>query len=64
MAGKNRIDSNRELTKQIGESRPQINRYIRLAYLIPKILGMIDKGTIVFTVICVMMCGAGNCPAF
>ena len=38
------------LAKQIGESRNQIARYIRLTYLIPKILDMVDEGTIAFSV--------------
>lgn len=36
--------------KQVGESRNQIARYIRLTYLIPKILDMVDDGKIAFTV--------------
>lgn len=39
-----------KLSKQIGESRNQIARYIRLTYLIPKILDMVDEGRIAFTV--------------
>ncbi len=42
--------SNKELAKQAGESKRQINRYIRLTYLIPKILDMVDEGRIAFTV--------------
>lgn len=38
------------LAKQVGESRNQIARYIRLTYLIPKILDMVDEGKIAFTV--------------
>jgi len=38
------------LSKQIGESRNQIARYIRLTNLIPKILDMVDEGKIAFTV--------------
>ena len=45
-----KIDSNKELAKQVGESQRQINRYIRLTYLIPKILDMVDEGKIAFTV--------------
>ena len=45
-----RMDSTKELARQVGESRRQINRYIRLTYLIPKILDMVDEGTIAFTV--------------
>lgn len=38
------------LARQVGESRNQIARYIRLTYLIPKILNMVDEGKIAFTV--------------
>ena len=38
------------LARQVGESRNQIARYIRLTYLIPKILDMVDEGKISFTV--------------
>ena len=38
------------LAKQLGESRNQIARYIRLTNLIPKILDMVDEGRIAFTV--------------
>lgn len=38
------------LAKQVGESRNQIARYIRLTNLIPKILAMVDEGKIAFTV--------------
>ncbi|RKI39520.1 ParB/RepB/Spo0J family partition protein [bacterium D16-51] len=38
------------LARQVGESRNQIARYIRLTYLIPKILDMVDEGIIAFTV--------------
>ena len=38
------------LAKQVGESRNQITRYIRLTNLIPKILDMVDEGKIAFTV--------------
>ena len=39
-----KVDSNRELARQVGESQMQVNRYIRLTYLIPKILDMVDEG--------------------
>lgn len=42
--------SNEQLAKQIGESVNQIKRYIRLTYLIPKILDMVDEGKIAFTI--------------
>lgn len=45
-----KVDSNRELARQVGESQQQINRYIRLTYLIPQILDMVDEGKIAFTV--------------
>ena len=38
------------LAKQVGESRNQIARYIRLTNLIPKILDMVDEEKIAFTV--------------
>ncbi len=38
------------LARQVGESRNQIARYIRLTYLIPKILDMVDEGKVAFTV--------------
>ena len=38
------------LAKQVGESRNQIARYIRLTNLIPKVLDMVDDGKIAFTV--------------
>lgn len=37
------------LSKQLGESRNQIARYIRLTYLIPKLLEMVDAEKIAFT---------------
>lgn len=45
-----KVDSNKELARQVGESQRQINRYIRLTYLIPKILDMVDERKIAFTV--------------
>ena len=45
-----KIDSNKELAKQVGESQRQINRYMRLTYLIPQILDMVDEEKIAFTV--------------
>lgn len=45
-----KINSNKELAKQAGESQRQINRYVRLTYLITKILDMVDEGKIAFTV--------------
>ena len=38
--------TNEELGKQVGESREQIRRYIRLNELIPDILEMVDEGRI------------------
>lgn len=43
-------DARKELSKQIDESERQIQRYIRLTNLIPKILQMVDDGVITFTV--------------
>lgn len=34
------------LAKQVGESREQIRRYIRLTYLVPELLEMVDEGRI------------------
>lgn len=42
------IRADEELAKQVGESRNQIARYIRLTNLIPKILDMVDSGQIAF----------------
>lgn len=42
--------ANEILAKQVGESKAQIARYIRLTNLIPKILNMVDDGKIAFTV--------------
>ncbi len=44
------IDSNKQLAMQLGESKRQIARYIRLTNLIPKILNMVDEEKIAFTV--------------
>ncbi len=43
-------NSNKELAMQLGESQKQVERYIHLTYLIPKILDMVDKDKIAFTV--------------
>lgn len=45
-----KVDSNQQLARQVGESKRQIARYIRLTYLIPKILSMVDDQKIAFTV--------------
>ncbi len=42
--GSEKIDSNKELAMQFGDSERQIRRYIRLTNLIPKILDMVDEG--------------------
>lgn len=39
-----------ELARQVGESQRQIHRYIRLTYLIPKMLDLVDEGKIAFTI--------------
>lgn len=39
-----------ELARQVGESQRQIHRYIRLTYLIPQILDMVDEGKMAFTI--------------
>lgn len=38
--------SNEALGDEVGESREQIRRYIRLTYLIPKLLDLVDEGSI------------------
>lgn len=38
--------SNEELGEQVGESKDQVRRYIRLTYLVPEILQMVDEGKI------------------
>ena len=45
-----KIDSRKELAQQMGESERQITRLIRLTYLIPQILKMVDEEKIAFTV--------------
>ena len=44
------INSRKELAQQIGESESKIQRLIRLTYLIPQILKMVDEEKIAFTV--------------
>ncbi len=41
------IRSNEELGTQVGESREQIRRYIRLTYLFPPLLQMVDENKLV-----------------
>lgn len=48
--GKYILRADERLAKEVGESRNQIARYIRLTNLIPKILDMVDAGTIAFTI--------------
>lgn len=48
--GKPILRSDEILARQVGESRNQIARYIRLTNLIPKILDMVDEGKIAFTI--------------
>lgn len=48
--GTEKFDSYKDLSTQLGESERQINRYIRLTYLISKILDMVDEGKIAFSV--------------
>lgn len=45
-----RKTSGDELAKQAGESRRQIYRFVRLTYLIPKILAMVDEKRIALTI--------------
>lgn len=48
--GKKVLRADERLAKEVGESRNQIARYIRLTNLIPKILDMVDVGRIAFTI--------------
>lgn len=41
-----KLRANEELAEQVGESREQIRRYIRLTYLVPELLEMVDEGKI------------------
>lgn len=41
-----KLRSNETLGEEVGESREQIRRYIRLTYLIPKLLDLVDEGSI------------------
>lgn len=50
MEGKKILRADERLAKEVGESRNQIARYIRLTNLIPKILDMVDAGRIAFTI--------------
>ena len=50
LEGKKILRADERLAKEVGESRNQIARYIRLTNLIPKILDMVDAGRIAFTV--------------
>lgn len=43
------IDTATEIGQQLGESRDQVYRYIRLTCLIPELLKMVDKQRIAFT---------------
>ena len=45
-----KINSYEEMAGQIGESRNQIHRYIRLTQLSPKLLDLVDQGRIAFSV--------------
>ena len=45
-----KINSYEEMAGQIGESRNQIHRYIRLTQLGPKLLDLVDQGRIAFSV--------------
>lgn len=44
-----KTDTAAEIGKEMGESRDQIFRYIRLTNLIPELLGMVDEGKIALT---------------
>ena len=45
-----RLRSDAQLAEQVGESRNQVQRYIRLTYLIDKLLEMVDNKKMPFTV--------------
>ena len=45
-----KLRSDEEMAAQVGESRNQIQRYIRLTNLIPPLLTLMDEGCIAFTV--------------
>ena len=45
-----KLRSHEEMAAQVGESRNQIQRYIRLTNLIPPLLTLMDEGRIAFTV--------------
>ena len=45
-----KLRSDEEMAAQVGESRSQIRRYIRLTNLIPPLLTLMDEGRIAFTV--------------
>ncbi len=44
------LRADEQMAKEVGESRNQIARYIRLTNLIPKLLDMVDEGKIAFTI--------------
>lgn len=41
-----KLRTNEQLAERVGESREQIRRYIRLTYLVPELLEMVDEGRI------------------
>lgn len=43
-----KLTSREKLGKAVGESQDQIRRYIRLTYLLPELLTMVDEGRIAF----------------
>ena len=43
-----KLRSDEELAQKTGDSRNQIQRYIRLTYLLPELLDMVDEGRIAF----------------
>ncbi len=45
-----KLRTDEEMAKAVGESRNQIQRYIRLTRLLPELLSIIDNGKIAFTV--------------
>ena len=43
-----KLTSREELGKSVGKSQDQVRRYIRLTYLLPELLTMVDEGRIAF----------------
>lgn len=60
-----RVRTDELLARQIGESRNQIARYIRLTNLIPKILDMVDEDKLAFrSAVDFLICQKKNSMSF